>query len=89
MRKERFTTGNYPRQPVVAYLFVKSLNFSFMLEFNSDVMKDAARLMSHSFATVKVLIKRTFFCLYSFLIFAHGKPRMFHVPLQVDNGIDR
>ena len=33
-----FTMGNYFCQPVVVYLFVKSLNLSFMLEFQSDVI---------------------------------------------------
>ena len=37
-----FTTGNYPRQPVVVYLFVKSVNLSFMLLFKSVVIKDVS-----------------------------------------------
>ena len=37
-----FTTGNYPRQPVVVYLFVKFVNLSFMLLFKSDVIKDVS-----------------------------------------------
>ena len=54
-----FWMGNYPCQPVVAYLFVKSVNLSFMLEFKSDVIKDVSSAkMSHSFAAVKVLMKR-------------------------------
>ena len=54
-----FWMGNYPCQPVFAYLFVKSVNLSFMLEFKSDVIKDVSSAkMSHSFAAVKVLMKR-------------------------------
>ena len=37
-----FTTGNYSRQPAAVYLFVKSANLSFMLEFKSDVIKDVS-----------------------------------------------
>ena len=37
-----FTTGNYPRRPGVVYLFVKSVNLSFMLLFKSDVIKDVS-----------------------------------------------
>ena len=33
-----FTIGNYFCQPVVVYLFAKSLNLSFTLEFQSDVI---------------------------------------------------
>ena len=33
-----FTMGNYFCQPVVVYMFVKSLNLYFMLEFQSDVI---------------------------------------------------
>ena len=63
-----FTTGNYPRQPVVVYLFVKSVNLSFMLEFKFDVIKDvSSSKMSYSFAAVKVLMKCTFFAFSPFL----------------------
>ena len=52
-----FTTGNYPRQPVTVYLFVISINFSFMLEFKPDVIKDiSSAKMSHSFAAVEIYI---------------------------------
>ena len=32
-----FTVRNYPPQPAVVYLFVKSVDLSLMLEFQSDV----------------------------------------------------
>ena len=48
-----FTTGSYPRQPVVVYLFVISVNLSFMLQFKSDVMKNiSSTKMPHLFAAV-------------------------------------
>ena len=62
-----------------------------MLEFKSDVIKDASSAkISHLFAAVKVLMKRTFFAFSLFLfLLARGKPRMFHVPSRgVSNGID-
>ena len=63
-----FTTGKYPRQPVV-YLFVKSVNLSFKLGFKSDVIKDVSSAkMSHSFTALKVLMKATFFAFSSFLL---------------------
>ena len=63
-----FTTGNYPRQPVVLYMFVKSVNFSFILEFKSDVIKGVSSAkMSHSFPAVEVLMKHTFFAFSPFL----------------------
>ena len=63
-----FMIGNYPGLPVFAYLFVKSINLSFMLEFKSDVIKNViSAKMSHSFAAVKVLMKRTFFAFSPFL----------------------
>ena len=40
--------------------------------------------MPHSFAAVEVLIKRTIFAFSP--LFAHGKPKMFHVLSQVVNG---
>ena len=33
-----FTMENYFRQPVAAYLFTKSVNLSFVLGFQSDVI---------------------------------------------------
>ena len=62
------TMGNYPRQPVTVYLFVKSVNLSFRLEFKSDVINDiSSAKMSHSFAVVEVLMKHTYFALSPFL----------------------
>ena len=65
---EHFYDGDYPHQPAAVYLFVKSVNLYFMLEFQSDVIKDVSSAkMSHSFAAVKVLMKRTFFAFSPFL----------------------
>ena len=36
------STGNYHRQRAAVYLFVKSVNLSFILEFKSDVIKDVS-----------------------------------------------
>ena len=60
-----FMMGNYPRQPVAIYLFVKSVNLSFMLEFTHKFIKDvspAKTKMSHSFAAVKVLMQTYLLC---------------------------
>ena len=63
-----FTTGNYHGQPFAVYLFVKSVNLFFMLEFKFDVIKDVSSAkMSHSFAAVEVLMKHTFFAFSPFL----------------------
>ena len=44
-----------------------------MLEFKSDVIKDdSSAKMSHSFAVVKVLMKRTFFTFSPFLFLLMG-----------------
>ena len=68
-----FTTGNYSRQPIVIYLFLKSVNLSFMSEFDFDVIKDVnCTKMSHSLAVVKVVIKRTFFSFSSYLFLLMG-----------------
>ena len=68
-----FTTGNYTCQPLVVYLFVKSVTLSFILEFKSDIIKDvSSSKMSHSFAAVKVLMKRTFFAFSPFLCLLMG-----------------
>ena len=49
-----FTTGNYLRQPVAVYLFVKCVNLYFMLEFKSDVIKDVNfTKIYHLFAAVE------------------------------------
>ena len=37
-----FITRNYPYEPAAAYLCVRSVNLSFMLEFKSDVIKDVS-----------------------------------------------
>ena len=53
---------------VVLYMFVKSVNLSFILEFKSDIIKGVSSAkMSHSFAAVEVLMKHTFFALSPFL----------------------
>ena len=58
----RFTMGNYHHQPVAVYLFIISVNLPFMLEFKSDFVKDITSAnMSHLFAGVELLIKRTRF----------------------------
>ena len=63
-----FTTSKYPRQAVVVYLFLKSVNLLFMLKFKSDVIKDASSAnMSHSLAVVKVLMKHIFFAFIPFI----------------------
>ena len=63
-----FTTGNYPLQPVTVYLFVKSANLPFMLQFISDIIKHVSSTkMSHLFAAFKVLRKHNFFAFISFL----------------------
>ena len=68
-----FTTGSYPRQPAVVYLFLKSANLSFMLEFKSDVITEVSSAkMSHSFAAAKVLMKLTFFAFIPFLFLLLG-----------------
>ena len=65
---EHFYNEDYPHQTVAVYLFVKSVNLHFMFEFQSDVIKDVSSAkMSHSFAAVKVLMKRTFFAFSPFL----------------------
>ena len=71
-----FTTESYPRHSVVFYLFVKSISLSFMPEFKAIVIKyvSSAR-MSHSFATVKVLMKCTFFAFSPFLFLLMGSQR--------------
>ena len=71
-----FMTGNYPCQPVVVYLFEKSVNLLFTLEFKSDVIKGVnSAKMSHSFTTLKVLMKLTFFAFSSFLFLLMGSQR--------------
>ena len=62
-----FMTGNYPRQPALVHLLVKSINLSFMVEFKSDVSKDiSSAKMSHSFTAANILMKRTFLALVPF-----------------------
>ena len=57
-----FTTDNYPPKSVAVYLFVKTVNLFFILEFKSDVIKDVSSAkLSHSLVAAKVLIKHTFF----------------------------
>ena len=68
-----FTPGNYTRQPVAVYLFVKSMNLPFMSEFKSDFLKDVSSAkMSHSFVAVEVPMKHTFFGASSFLYMLMG-----------------
>ena len=68
-----FTTANYPCQPLGVYLFVKSVTLSFILEFKFDIIKDvSSSKMPHSFAAVKVLMKRTFFAFSPFLCLLMG-----------------
>ena len=64
-----FTTGNYPRQPAVASMFVKILNLFFLVELNSDVIRDVSSAkMSDTFAAAQVLLKGTFFVFSLFLV---------------------
>ena len=68
-----FTMGSCFPQLVVVYLFLKSLNLSFMLEFQSDVIYDATSAnMFHLFTAVEVLMKRTFFVFSLFLFLLMG-----------------
>ena len=79
-----FMTGNYPHQPVVVYLFVKSANLSFLLEFKSDVIKDVSSAkISHSFPAVKVLMKRIFFAFGSHLLLLLGSQVCFMFLLEL------
>ena len=65
--------GNYPCQPVAVYLFVITVNFSFMLEFKPGIIKDiSSAIMSHLFAAVEIITKRTFFSFGPFLILLMG-----------------
>ena len=78
-----FTMGNYPHQPVSVYLFVKSVNLSFMLEFKSAVIKEVSSAkMSHSFVAAKVLMKRTF-CTFSPFFLLMGSQRCSMFPLEL------
>ena len=80
-----FTTRNYPRQPVAVYLFVIFVNLFFMFEFKFDVIEDiSSAKMSHSFAAVEILIKRTFFAFSPFFNFSHGKPRNIYIHKQIN-----
>ena len=57
-----FMMGNYPQQPAAAFLFLNSVDLSFLMEIKSDVIKDISfAKMSESFATVELLIEGTFF----------------------------
>ena len=63
-----FMAGNYPHQPVAVYLFVKSVNLSFMLKSKSDVIKKVSYAkISHLFTVVEVLMKHTIFAFSLFL----------------------
>ena len=79
-----FTTKNYPRQRVALYLFMESVNFSFKLEFKSDIIKDVSSAkMSHSFAAVEVLIKHTFMAFTAFLYVLIGSQGFFMLLLEL------
>ena len=79
-----FTTKNYPRQPVALYLFMESVNFSFKLEFKSDIIKDVSSAkMSHSFAAVEVLTKHTFMAFTAFLYVLIGSQGFFMLLLEL------
>ena len=79
-----FTTKNYSRQPVALYLFMESVNFSFKLEFKSDIIKDVSSAkMSHSFAAVEVLIKHTFMAFTAFLYVLIGSQGFFMLLLEL------
>ena len=70
------TTKNYSREPVAVYLFRKSVNLSFILEFKSGVIKEVSSAkMPHSFAAVEVLMKHTFFSFSAFLNVLMGSQR--------------
>ena len=63
-----FTMGNYPHQPTAVSLFMNFVNLSFLMKFESEVMKDVSSSeMSDSFVTADVLVKRTFFAFSPFL----------------------
>ena len=57
--------GNYPRERTAASLFVNSVNLSFLMKFESDVIKEvSSSKISDSLATVKLSINGTcLFCL--------------------------
>ena len=79
-----FTTKNYSRQSVALYLFMESVNFSFKLEFKSDIIKDVSSAkMSHSFAAVEVLIKHTFMAFTAFLYVLIGSQGFFMLLLEL------
>ena len=64
-----FTMGNFLCQLAVAFLLLKFVNFSFLVEFKLNVLKDVSSTkMPNSFAAVQVLTERTFFAFSSFLI---------------------
>ena len=82
-----FTTGNYPRQPAVASLFLNSVDLSFLMKVKSDIIKDINfAKMSESFATVEVLIERTFFAFSPLIYLLVGSQgcSMFLLKLLID-----
>ena len=63
-----FTIENYPPQPTAAYLFVKFIYLSFMLNIRPNFIKGAGSAkMPHSFAAFQTLMERTFFVFSAFL----------------------
>ena len=63
-----FTMGNYPRQPAAASLFLNSPDLSFLMEVESVVIKYVSfTKVPQSFATIKLLIKGTFFAFSPFI----------------------
>ena len=55
-----FTTGNYPFSPVAAFLFLNSLDLSFLMEVKYDAIKDVSfGKKSELFAAIEAL--RIFF----------------------------
>ena len=60
-----FMTGNCFRQSAAASLFFNLVDLSFLMKVKSDVMKNISfDKMSESFATVEVLVERTFFATF-------------------------
>lgn len=79
-----FAPGNYPLQLDAASLIVKSLNVSFLMETNFDVLTDlSSATMSGFFANVEILLGQTFFAFSPFCTFL----QMIYIDFRVDNRV--
>ena len=78
---------NYHRQAAAASLFLNSVDLSFWIEVKSDVIKDINfATVCVAFATVEVLVERTFFAFSPLICLLVGSQgcSMFFLELIID-----